>query len=113
MNDAEPTKPEPGPDASVDEIEADIEATRRALGQTVEAVSAKLDVKQRVGDKVHDAKSLVVEKAQALQAKGSDIGSQARRAATDDKGSVRPIVPVAAFAVVAVIIGILLWKRRR
>jgi Protein of unknown function (DUF3618) len=113
MSGVEPSKPEPGPDASLDEIQADIEATRHALGQTVEAVSAKLDVKQRVGDKVDDAKGLVAEKAHALQAKGSDLGSQAMRAATDDKGSVRPIVPVAAFAVPAVIVGILLWKRRR
>jgi Protein of unknown function (DUF3618) len=97
----------------VDEIQADIEATRHALGQTVEAVSAKLDVKQRVGDKVDDAKGLVAEKAQALQAKGSDLGSQVMRAATDDKGGVRPIVPVVALSVVALIVGILLWKRRR
>jgi Protein of unknown function (DUF3618) len=112
MTDAEPSKPEPGPDASVDEIQADIEATRHALGQTVEAVSAKLDVKQRVDNKVHDAKGLVAAKAQALQAKASDLGSQATRAATDDKGGVRPIVPVVALSVVAVIVGILIWKRQ-
>lgn len=113
MTDAEPTKPEPGPDASVDEIQADIEATRHALGQTVEAVSARFDVKQRVGDKMDDAKGLLAEKSHALQAKGSDIGSHVVGAATDDEGSVRPIVPVAALSVLAIIVGILLWKRRR
>jgi len=47
MSNTDPGRPEPGPDASVEDIQADIEATRTELGQTVEALTAKLDVKQQ------------------------------------------------------------------
>ena len=32
---ADPTRPEPGPDADVDDIQADIDQTRQELGETV------------------------------------------------------------------------------
>jgi hypothetical protein len=50
-------RPEPGPAAGIDDIEADIEATRRELGHTVEALSAKLDVKARATRKAHELRS--------------------------------------------------------
>jgi hypothetical protein len=34
---------EPGPDARVDEIQSDIEHTRAQLGETVDALTAKVD----------------------------------------------------------------------
>jgi Protein of unknown function (DUF3618) len=40
--------PEPGPDAGLDDIQADVERTRKELGDTVGALSAKLDVKGRL-----------------------------------------------------------------
>lgn len=43
--------PEPGPDAGVDDIQADIERTRKELGETVGALSDKLDVKERTKQK--------------------------------------------------------------
>ena len=43
----DPTPPESGPDAGIDDIQADIERTRKELGDTVGALSAKLDVKKR------------------------------------------------------------------
>lgn len=113
MTDPEPGKPEPGPDAGVDDIRADIEATRNELGQTVEALSAKLDVKHQAKQKVDDTKELIVDKAQTVRSKGSVVGSQVVDAATDDKGSIRPPVPVAALALVAVIVGVVIWRRRR
>lgn len=44
--------PAPGPDAGIDDIQADIEHTRAELGATVEALSTKLNV----ADKVKGAK---------------------------------------------------------
>ena len=41
----DPNRPEPGPDAGIEDIEADAEQTRKELGQTVEALADKLDVK--------------------------------------------------------------------
>jgi hypothetical protein len=49
--------PEPGPDAGIDDIEADIERTRRELGTTVGALSAKLDVKTRASEKARELRS--------------------------------------------------------
>lgn len=85
---ADAGKPEPGPDAGIDDVQADIEATRSQLGDTVGALSAKLDVKQQARQKVADV-------------------------TTDDAGAVRPVVPVAALAVIAAIVGFIIWKRRR
>jgi hypothetical protein len=81
---AENTSPPPGPDAGIDDIQADIEQTRKALGETVEALSAKADVKARAKQKATDAKARL----------------------TDGAG------PIAALVATAVIIGIVLWRRR-
>jgi hypothetical protein len=39
-----PGTPAPGPDASIHELQADIEQTRHQLGATVEALAGKVDV---------------------------------------------------------------------
>jgi Protein of unknown function (DUF3618) len=113
MTNLDTGKPEPGPDAGVDDIRADIEATRKDLGQTVEALSAKLDVKQQAKQKVNHTKELIADKAQTVRAKGEGVGSHVADVATDDEGSVRPAVPVAALALLAAVVGVVIWKRRR
>jgi Protein of unknown function (DUF3618) len=112
MTAADPGRPEPAPDASADDIQADIEATRGELGETVEALTAKLDVKHQVQQKVDGTKEVIADKVQAVRSKGSDVGSHVVDAATDDKGSVRPVVPIAAVALIAAIVGVVMWKRR-
>jgi hypothetical protein len=79
----------------------------------VEALSAKLDVKQQAKQKVDDTKELIAHTAQTVRSKGSEVGSQVVTAATDDKGSIRPAVPVAALALVAAVVGVVMWRRRR
>lgn len=46
---AEPA--EPRPDASIEEIQSDIERTRGQLGDTVNALSTKLDAKKEIVDR--------------------------------------------------------------
>ena len=115
--DQTPLSPEPGPDAGIDDIQADIEHTRKELGETIEALSAKADVKgrvkqkaadkDRITEKAHDSRDVVVEKAHAAQ-------SAARDAVTDDTGSVKPgVPPIAALIAAAVVIGLVVWRRRR
>ena len=58
------------------EIAADIEATREELGDTVEALAAKTDVKARAKEKVAETKESISEKV-------SDIGGSAREATPD------------------------------
>jgi hypothetical protein len=49
MTAAEPN--EPGRDADIREIQADIERTRGELGKTVDALSANLDAKKEIVDR--------------------------------------------------------------
>jgi hypothetical protein len=119
------SRPEPGPDASVNDIEDDIERTRNEVGETVGALTDKLDVKgrarqqavdtkDRIADKTRETKDVVLRKAQGARSKGADLTSGAVNAVTDDQGSVKPLVPKAAVVVAAaVLVGILIWRRRR
>ena len=104
---------EPGPDAGAADIQADIEATRHELGQTVEALTAKLDVTQQAEQKVDDTKELVAERADTVRAKGSELTSAVVDVTTGDDGSVRPVVPAAVLAALAVVVGVVIWRRRR
>jgi vacuolar-type H+-ATPase subunit I/STV1 len=95
----EPARPEPGPDAGIDDIQADIEQTRKELGQTVEALQAKLDVKERTKEKAAETKERVVDKADTL-----------RHTATDNTKRTVPVVTIVLLGALAV--GIVIWRRR-
>lgn len=75
---------EPGPEAGIDDIQADIDKTRHELGQTVDALAAKADVKGRAQQKAADVKEHLS-------------------------------VPVAAMigTTLLVVIGVIVWRRRR
>ena len=66
-------------------IEADIEATRADLGDTVDALSRKLDVKSRVS------------------AKAADTTGRVRR---------EPVVPAAVLAGALLALALVVWRRR-
>ncbi|MHA3024199.1 DUF3618 domain-containing protein [Mycobacterium sp. BMJ-28] len=100
MTGPEHARPELDAEAGIDEIQQDIEHTRQELGDTVHALSHKLDVKGRVQNKAVDAKDHVVERA-----------SHAVHAVTDERHGVRSVVP--AIAALAVVAGVLVWRRRR
>jgi len=91
--------PEPGPDAGVDDIQADIERTRTELGDTVGALSAKLDVKNRTKQKATETKERVVAKAQTV-----------RHVATEDPKRTVPVIAVLVIGALAV--GVVLRRRR-
>jgi Protein of unknown function (DUF3618) len=96
----DPMPPEPGPDAGIDDIQADIERTRKELGDTVGALSAKLDVKERTKRKAALTKEHVVERAQTV-----------RHVATEDP---RVKVPLIAVLVIgALTAGVVVWRRCR
>jgi hypothetical protein len=95
----DPMPPEPGPEAGVDDIQADIERTRHELGDTVGALSAKLNVKERAKDKAVESKERVVDTAHTVG-----------RIATQPKVSM-PVLAALAVGVLAV--GIVVWRRRR
>ena len=82
---AEPD-PQPGPDAGIEELQADIERTRGELGETVAALSDKMDVKTRTQNRIHEVA---------------------------DNAKAEPAVPVAAVLAAAAAVGLLVWLRRR
>lgn len=100
MTTPDPVRPEPGPDAGIDDIQADIEQTRSELGETVQALSHKLDVKERAKEKAAETKARVAEKADTL-----------KHTATDNP---QRTIPVAAVAIAgALALAIVVWRRRR
>jgi Protein of unknown function (DUF3618) len=96
----DPMPPEPGPDAGVDDIQADIERTRKELGDTVGALSAKLNVKERAKDKAAESKERVVDTAHTV-----------RHMATEDPKVKVPLIAVLVVGALAV--GVFIWRRRR
>ena len=101
MTETERIRPEPGPDAGIDDLQTDIDQTRKELGETVEALTAKMDVKQRTKDKAAETKEAVLEKAHAVQH------------ATIDDGRAKLTVPVAAVMVVGTAALVWFLVRRR
>ena len=66
-----PVSAEPEGDRSPEQIQADIERTRLEVGDTVEALAAKTDVKGRAQERVAEVKA-------NLHAKKDELGSKAR-----------------------------------
>ena len=89
--------PEPGPSADIDELRADIDATRQQLGETVSALSDKLDVKGRVEQKAAETKADIAHRP-------AELSDTVRR---------RPAIPVGAVVAVAALVGAVIWLRRR
>jgi Protein of unknown function (DUF3618) len=62
-----------GEQRSPEEIRRDIEETRGELGDTVEALAAKADVKAQAKDKAEEVKAQAKDKADELKQKASDV----------------------------------------
>ena len=97
MAQPDPLPQEPGPDAGVEDIQADIERTRKELGDTVGALSDKLDVKQHAKDKAAETKARVVGTTHTVG-----------RVATQPR-----VAPVLGLLVIgAVAVSVVVWRRR-
>ena len=78
------------PGKTPEEIEAEIAAQREELAETVDQLTAKLDVKSHAQQKVADVKDR----------------------ATTDTGKPRPEVLAAAGSLLAMVVVLLWWRRR-
>ncbi len=106
---SEPTQPGPGPDATPEEIEADIAATRARLAGNVDALADKVDVKARAQDKVEDVKVA----AQARAEEGKEKLRAGSRAVTDRyQGLPRPVQIALAVAPVVLVVVLVVRKIR-
>jgi Protein of unknown function (DUF3618) len=87
---------------SPEEIRADIERTRRELGDTAAAVAAKADVKAQAKAKADETKQRATEKKDELLGKAKEAspdsaGQFAGQAATTAKDNPLPLAAGAAF----------------
>jgi hypothetical protein len=99
--------PEVNESRDPEQIRAEIEETRRELGDTVAALSAKTDVKAQAQAKVDEVKANATEKKDDLLGKKDDVLGKAREISPDSalsaaqagtaKAKENP-VPVAAVA---------------
>lgn len=107
MSDTDATSSESEPTRSVDQIEADLEATRRELGATIDAIGERLDVKSRVKRSVSDAGTRVSTAA-------NDAVDRVKDTATDDQGKPDPkVLAIAGAATVVVVAAVVLVVRKR
>jgi hypothetical protein len=119
-----PSSPPPAsapndPDAAVvsgseaDRIRAEIEETRAELGETVDALSAKLDVKGRLDDKKAEVTEVAKAKVNEGVVTAKQTAARVQEVATDDQGKPTPPAIGAAAGVGALFFLILLIRRRR
>ena len=86
-----------------DQLREEIEETRQELGDTVEALVAKTDVKARVKDKVSSTKESAAQKKDDLLGKAREtspdsVTSGASQATQKAKENPIPVAAVGAFA---------------
>jgi ElaB/YqjD/DUF883 family membrane-anchored ribosome-binding protein len=110
--------PEPGADASQEEIEADIARTRRELGETVEALSGKLDPKAQAQHQVERLRAQAEHQVEHLRARARvqvdharEQVDHARHAAADSDNPVPALVAAAAGAALFAAVGLLITRR--
>lgn len=80
------TPPEPEQGASPEEIEADVERTRQELGETVEELADKLDVKVQARHQVDAAKERAAAQVHDARRRATEYFDRAKKSVTDDEG---------------------------
>ncbi|GAA1433710.1 hypothetical protein GCM10009616_26330 [Microlunatus lacustris] len=99
----------PGPDATPEEIEADIAATRARLAGNVDALADKVDVKARAQDKVEDVK--VAAQARAEEGKEKVLAGS-RQVSDRYQGLPKPAQIAIAVAPVVLMVVLVIRKIR-
>lgn len=108
-----PDRPEPDAQASAAEVEADIARTREELGETVDALTDKLNVKAQARNKTREMTDQAGQRLHAAQAHGSQALAQLKDRATDERGQLKPAVPAAAAALAVTVTAVVIWRRRK
>jgi ElaB/YqjD/DUF883 family membrane-anchored ribosome-binding protein len=107
---SEPTSPQ------TEEIEREIEQTREELGDTVEALAAKTDVKAQAQRKLEETKATVAQKTDDLLGKAREASPESATSAASaaaEQARQNPMPVAAAGAFVAGFVFGRVTKRRR
>ena len=104
------------PDRDPDQIRSEIEDTREQLGETVEALAGKADVKGQAKAKVEDTKDRLRTRAEDARTKLGDASPEGAKGAASsaaDSARERPLPFAAGGAFVAgLVVGLLIGRRR-
>lgn len=104
--------PEPGQDASAEEIEADIEHTRQELGDTVEALAEKLDVKAQTRQQVDEVKERAADQIDDVRRQARGYVTRAKYTVIDEEGKPQAWVGLAVTAAAVIGAGAIFLRRR-
>lgn len=107
------TSPEPGDDATPEQIEADIARTRRELGDTVGALTEKLDPKAQAERQADHLKEQARDQVDRVRTAAQSKVSQGREAMTGLQGRPMGIIAAAAGAATFGAIGLLIARNMR
>jgi uncharacterized membrane protein YdfJ with MMPL/SSD domain len=94
--------PPPAKDASVEEIEADIAATRERLAESVDALADKVNVKARAQEKVDQTKEQAKEKVEQTKEQAKEKFGQARTKGQDLLGQAQQASRPVQLAIISV-----------
>ena len=108
MTDDKTREAEAGESRSPEEIRSDIESTREELGDTVEALAAKTDIKEQAHKQADAVKAQAQEKVGEAKRKLSGAKDDMVRKARETSPQTRRYVAAAAF--VGFLVG--QWSRR-
>jgi len=110
----------PAPPDDLQALNAEIERTRAELGETVEALAARADVKARAQDKANQIAGRAQDKANEIAGRAQDKANEIAGRLTGTFGQVKEKaaamdrrVPMAAGFTAMVLVGWLIVRRRR
>lgn len=105
--------PDPPSDATPEEIEAHIEASRERLADTVDALSAKLDVKAQAKQKARETSEQAKQKARETTERVRTSAQHAYEQGYERARSISPAVLGAVAAGVVGLVALVVALRRR
>lgn len=100
-----------GPDVA--SIEADLEETRERLAETVDALGAKLDVKTRASEKVTELREDAKVRTADAKVRATEVKAQATEKVTELREERGTELAAAAGTIVALLVVLVVWRRRR
>jgi Protein of unknown function (DUF3618) len=96
-----------------EQLREEIERTRELLGETVEQLAAKVDVKGRARAKATELAGQVTRQAKSTVAQGRVRAAQARKQGAETARTNRVPVSAAAGGVLLAAIAFVIWRRSK